>query len=302
MAGRRELSSASTIGQDSAGPRRRSRLPAPPPHPDSSPATFTPLQQLPSEERVLALASLPRCLHCQRFTSRPLTLSILQTTTPRPELRGTETPAPSTQPVSTFFCLVACSPGPILPSCWLWHRLLWKKQRHGPDDARALVLVLLHCSTILAGLWECRLSPVAPMCCLLLLVGRSTGGKPAERANGRTGSRLCGRRASKLLAHFGCLAPVPQGKKTCFPHSAPDDGFPIARSCATINLIPSSIAVTGRASAAASIPSPRAPRTSHCHACPQLTSISPTLHCAPLRMRQAAPVSTPADLKFGARL
>lgn len=149
-----------------------------------------------------------------------------------------------------------------------------------------------------SGSVACRPSPVAPRCCLLLLVGRSTGGKPAERANGRTGSRLCGRRASKLLAHFGCLAPVPQGKKTCFPHSAPDDGFPIARSCATINLIPSSIAVTGRASAAASIPSPRAPRTSHCHACPQLTSISPTLHCAPLRMRQAAPVSTPADLKI----
>lgn len=184
MAGRRELSSASTIGQDSAGPRRRSRLPAPAIPSRFFPSHLHPASTTPLRREGTCSGKSPRCLHCRRFTSRPLTLSILQTTTPRPELRGTETPAPSTQPVSTFFCLVACSPGPILPSCWLWHRLLWKKQRHGPDDARALVLVLLHCSTILAGFWECRLSPVACRPEVLLAASRrSLDGRQTSRAS-----------------------------------------------------------------------------------------------------------------------
>lgn len=139
MAGRRELSSASTIGQESAGPRRRSRLPAPATPSRFFPSHLHPASTTPLRREGTCSGKSPRCLHCQRFTSRPLTLSILQTTTPRPELRGTETPAPSTQPVSTFFCLVACSPGPILPSASLEEAEAWTRRRAGAG-ARAAAL------------------------------------------------------------------------------------------------------------------------------------------------------------------
>ena len=147
---------------------------------------------------------------------RPLTLEYLSSDNNSMliRLRGTATLAPRTQPVSTSnSCPPSSDPASLSP-CLSKVVFLRNPTRRAVAGAGTGAGALLHNPGHPRG---CRLSPEV----LLLPSFPVDLSRQTSRASARVGSRLCGRRASKLLAHFGCLAPVPQGKKTCFPHSAP---------------------------------------------------------------------------------